>query len=182
MSLFRSLQNSPATISIFHNAHVPTLARVYASLEKAYYQLNDNKNLFQIDLMAKQMPTYEAFRQVYLQCVHSEASKDVLKACFPLLNDKLHVAKDKSVTIKGATGINTDRGFKVFSETEYEKIHEAFDVFVDATTPDIDPVLLFRAPLVVDWDQNLIACDEAGLDLILQKYREAESAEHLSAA
>ncbi|KAM9916678.1 hypothetical protein OXX80_013533, partial [Metschnikowia pulcherrima] len=79
MSFFRSLQNTPATISIFHNAHVPTSARVYASLERAYYKLNDDKNLFQIDLMAKAMPTYDQFKMIHSQCVHSEESKNALK-------------------------------------------------------------------------------------------------------
>ena len=181
MSFFRSLQNTPATISIFHNAHVPTLARVYASLERAYYKLNDDKNLFQIDLMAKAMPTYDQFKMIHSQCVHSEESKNALKTVFPLLNDKLTKSDDACVTFK-ALGVNNERGFRVFSQNEYEKIHEAYTELVNQKEPEIDPSLVFRAPLLVDWDQNLIASDEEGLDHILQKYRLEQTSEHLSTA
>lgn len=78
-------------------------------------------------------------------------------------------------------GVNTDRGFKVFSPNEYERISEAFQESVNSSEPDIDPSQLFRAPLIVDWDQNLIACDEEGLATILAKYEPALS-EQLSPA
>ncbi|OBA21079.1 DUF1687-domain-containing protein [Metschnikowia bicuspidata var. bicuspidata NRRL YB-4993] len=181
MSFFRSLQNTPATISIFHNAHVPTLARVYANLERAYFKLNEDKNLFQIDLMAKAMPTYQQFKDIHSHCVHSEESKQVLKTVFPLLNDKLTKSKDACVTFK-ALGMHNERGFRVFSQNEYDKIHEAYTELVAQKEPDFDPSLVFRAPLLVDWDQNLIACDEEGLDVILAKYRQEQSDEHLSPA
>ncbi|GEQ68269.1 hypothetical protein JCM33374_g1936 [Metschnikowia sp. JCM 33374] len=181
MSFFRSLQNTPATVSIFHNARVPTSAHVYANLERAYYKLNDDKNQFQIDLVAKEMPTYSQFKMIYSQCVHSEQSKNALKAAFPLLNDKLTMSKDARITFK-ALGMNNERGLRVFSENEYEKIHEAYTELVNQKEPDFDPSLVFRAPLLVDWDQNLIACNEEGLDLILQKYRPEETNEHLSPA
>lgn len=172
MSLFRSLQNSPATISIFHNARVPTLARVYAALEKAYYQFNDDKNLFQIDLNAKQMPTYDQFKTIYSNCVLGDRCNTVLKECFPLLNDKFTQSEHSSVTVK-SLGIRHDRGFKIFSQNEYDHIHEAFDKYIKEENPEIDPKELFQAPLLIDWDQNLIANDMEGLQLILKKYKEA---------
>lgn len=169
MSLFRSLQNSPATISIFHNAKIPTSARVYASLEKAYYRLNENKNQFQIDLNAKQMPTYDQFKDIYSQAVHGDEAKHVLQSCFPLLSDRKSGDNNNVTTFK-SVGVSTDRGFKVFSQNEYEKIHEAFTQLIGETDPEIDPAELFKAPLVIDWDQNLIASDEDGLAAILAKY------------
>lgn len=171
MSLFKTLQNSPATISIFHNAKVPTSARVYANLEKAYYKLNENKNQFQIDLNAKQMPTYDQFKDIYLQFVHGEDSKTVLQSCYPLLSDKKTKESDQKYTTIKSLGVKTDRGFKVFSQHEYENIHEAFLSLVNEAEPEIDPSQLFRAPLLVDWDQKLIACDEEGLQAILAKYK-----------
>lgn len=180
MSLFRTLQSSPATITIFHNAHVPASARIYASLEKAYFRLNEDKNQFLIDLAAKQMPTYDQFKMIYSNCVHSEDCKLVLKQVYPLLSDKLLIENKKSVTIK-SLGVNTDRGFKVFSPNEYERINEAFNELVSSSEPEIDPSKLFKAPLIVDWDQNLIACDEDGLANILAKY-EPELSEQLSPA
>lgn len=176
MSLFRTLQNSPATISIFHNARVPASARVYASLEKAYFRLNEDKNQFLIDLCVKQMPTYDQFKMIYSNCIYLGECEDILKKVYPLLGDKLTVENKKPVTIK-SLGVNTDRGFKVFSLNEYERISEAFRELVDAAEPEIDPSHLFCAPLVVDWDQNLIACDEDGLAAILAKYLLSQSGE-----
>lgn len=176
MSFFRLLQNSPSTISIFHNARVPASARIYASLEKAYFTLNEDKNQFQIDTMAKQMPTYDQFRTIYSQCVHSDESKNVLKTVYPFLDDKVTRSKDSCVTFK-ALGMNTNRGFRVFSENEYNNIHEAFTELVAEKDPEIDPAQIFRAPLLVDWDQNMIACDEEGLQQMLAKYRPAEDHE-----
>ncbi|QEL62328.1 hypothetical protein CJJ09_004504 [Candidozyma auris] len=159
MSLFRSLQNSPATISIFHNARVPASARLFAFLEKAYYQLNDDKNLFQLDMNAKQMPTYDQFKSIYTNCVRGDRCKTVLKECFPLLNDKF---------IKSDQGSGS-RSF----QNEYDHIHEAFDNLINQENPEIDPNELFQPPLLIDWDQNLIANDMDGLELILAKYKEA---------
>lgn len=173
MSLFRSLQSSPAIITIFHNAKVPALARIYASLEKSYYQLNEDKNKFEIDLMAKQMPTYDQFRQIYSNCVHGDRCQGVLKSVFPLLNDKFSHNDDSTVTFK-SLGIRHNGGFKIFSENEYNHIHEAFEEFVSKENPEIDPNELFKAPLLIDWDQNLIANDEEGLEMILQKYKPSE--------
>lgn len=171
MSLFRSLQNSPATISIFHYAKLPTSARVYANLEKAYFRYNDNKNQFQIDLNAKQMPTYDQFKDMYAHATDGAVAKRVIQTCFPMLNDKTSSTLPANVTTFKSLGVQTDRGFKIFSQNEYEAIHEAFLKLVNESDPDIDPTALFRAPLVVDWDQNLIACDEEGLDDILAKYK-----------
>lgn len=142
--------------------------------------MNEDKSLFQIDLMAKAMPTFEQFKTIYSNCVHGTDCKEVLKTVYPLLSDKLTKSKDLTVTFK-ALGVNNDRGFKVFSENEYLKIHEAFAELVDKHDPEIDPSLIFKAPLIVDWDQNLIACDEDGLENILAKYR-AELSEQLSHA
>lgn len=178
MSLFRSLQNSPATISIFHSSKLPESVALYGSLERAFYNLNEDKNQFQIDLVTKQMPTYDQFKDINSRCVSSEAAKHVLLRCYPLLADKMTQQKDTLVTMKSA-GIRDDRGIRVFSPSEYEKIHEVFDELVNDKEPEFDPAHLFRAPLVVDWDQNLIACDEEGLQAILAKYSH-QGAEHLA--
>ncbi|SGZ49074.1 CIC11C00000003095 [Sungouiella intermedia] len=173
MSLFRSLQNSPATISIFHYAKQPASAKVYATLEKAYFRYNENKNQFQIDLNAKKMPTYDQFKDIYSHAVHGEAAKTVIQTCFPLLSDKKTSSLAEHFTTFKSLGVKTDRGFKIFSENEYVAIQEAFSQLVNESEPEIDPTELFRAPLVVDWDQNLIACDEDGLETILAKYKAA---------
>lgn len=169
MSLFRSLQSSPATISIFHSSKLPESVALYGSLEKAFYSLNEDANQFQIDLVTKQMPTYDQFKDINSRCVGTEAAKLVLLRCYPLLSDKMTKSNNKLVTMKGA-GVPDHRGVKVFSASEYEKIHQVFDELVHENEPEFDPAHLFRAPLVVDWDQNMIACDEAGLQEILAKY------------
>lgn len=174
MSLFKTLQNSPATISIFHNARVPALAKLFPHLEKAYYQLNDKKDLFQLDMNAKKMPTYDQFKTIYSNCVRGDRCQTVLKQCFPLLNDKFTLSEHSSVTVK-SLGIRHDRGFKIFSQNEYDHIHEAFNKYINEENPEIDPNELFLPPLLIDWDQNLIASDMDGLKLILKKYKDAAS-------
>lgn len=99
---------------------------------------------------------------------------------YPLLSDKVLVENKKLVLVK-SLGVHTDRGFKVFSPNEYERIHEAFTELVNSSEPEIDPSQLFKAPLIVDWDQNMIACDEDGLASILMKY-ELSGGEELSPA
>lgn len=89
-----------------------------------------------------------------------------------MLNDKFTQSEHSSVTVK-SLGIRNDRGFKIFSQNEYTHIHEAFEKLINEEHPEIDPNELFQAPLLIDWDQNIIANDMDGLKLILKKYKEA---------
>lgn len=176
MSLFRTLQNSPAIISVFHNGENASSARVYSVLEKAYNRLNNEKNQFQIDLVTKQMPTYDQYKDIYTNCGNNANTKRVLETVFPLLKDTLQATAGKFVTTK-SIGTSTSGGLKVFSPNEYEHIHSAFLELVSQSKPDVLPSKLFTAPLVVDWDQNLIAADEEGLEAILAKYEDQPAAD-----
>lgn len=177
MSLFRTLQHSPATISIFHNAKVPASASLYKILDKSYWKLNEEKSQFQVDLMANQMPTYDQFNLIYHQCLHNQTHKDILRDCFPFMRDqRLSTNKNSSITVTSPIGLlaNAKGGsgnLKVFLEGEYSMIYEAFNSLVNDPTPDVNPANLFLAPLVVDWDQNLIANNEESLSVILNKYK-----------
>lgn len=178
MSLFRTLQISPATITIFHNAKVPASAALYKLLDRSYFELNNDKNQFHVDLMANQMPTHDQFTTIFNQCLHTQSDKQLLTACFPFLNPRTQSKKSTKVTVKSPLGAHGN--IKLFSEGEYAMVYEAFNSLAGQENPEVSPSELFLAPLVVDWDQNLIANDELSLSQILQKYN-ASGAE-LSAA
>lgn len=185
MSLFRTLQHSPATISIFHNSKVPKSAALYSLLDKSYFQLNNDKNLFQVDVVADQMPTYDQYILIYQQYAKDSASNHILKGCFPFMFDQKSANAKGCVTITSPVGLlsqtqnNAADRIKFFTEGEYAMIHEAFN---SLTEEGADASQLFLAPLVVDWDQQLIANDETTLSAILHKYREEASDPSLSTA
>ncbi|ODV80600.1 DUF1687-domain-containing protein [Suhomyces tanzawaensis NRRL Y-17324] len=165
MSLFRTLQNSPATISIFHNNKVPLSTKLYQILERAEAQLDEK---FRIDLMANKIPTFDQY-QAIANSLHSRAGRTALNDCYPFLHDQrnLHSA-NQTVTFKGVEPT------KIFNEHEYSIISEIFQNAVEGKedgTEDADPVHIFEPPLVVDWDQNLIARDESLLQTLLAKYQ-----------
>lgn len=167
MSLFRTLQSSPATISIFHNPNIPALARLYKLLQNANYQINDSDSHFTVDVAKNQMPTYDQFRLLSRQFTHNAQQKQTLRECYPFLSDKRSATGSSCVTITKPINSNLN----IFSEAEYLIVHEAFIHAVEANDPDLNPEDIFTAPLVVDWDQNLLATSEDDLEAILSKYR-----------
>ncbi|RCK65353.1 hypothetical protein Cantr_01014 [Candida viswanathii] len=173
MSLFRSLQNSPSTISIFHNQTIPLSNKLYDILQKAYEtQPEKPKHEFQIDVMKDKMPTYDEYKLITSKYLKSAAAKTVLHDRFPFLHDKeveLYNSKGNPVTIKGAEWNN-----KIFSPSEYAMIYETFNKLEESTSPSLSTKAteVFSAPLVIDWDNELIAGDEETLDAILAKYKQ----------
>lgn len=166
MSLFRTLQHSPATVSIFHNSKIPLSSKLYQVLTQA--DLLSKKDNFIIDLMQDRMPTYDQYQLLVSNCVRDAESRGVLKQCFPILVDRTASGNDKRVTTRGVLGS------RLFSEGEYQIMNEVFNKAqegADSVAPT-DPSEIFKAPLVVDWDQNKIAGDEEGLKRILEKYNE----------
>ncbi|KAI5949431.1 hypothetical protein KGF54_005666 [Candida jiufengensis] len=173
MSLFRTLQSSPATITLFHNSKLPLSNKIYDILNKTYETLPEKpKYDFQIDLMKNKMPTYDQYQIFINKFLKSEQSKSILHNCFPFLNDRqstnLYDSNGKTTTIKGIDWSN-----KIFTKHEYELIYETFNKLInDENNKSIDtnPADIFKAPLVVDWDQDLLANDEETLKTILSKY------------
>ena len=84
MSLFRSLQNSPSTVSIFHNQAIPLSNKLYDILQKAYEtQPEKAKHEFQIDVMKDKMPTYDQYKLITSKYVKNATDKSILHDCFP---------------------------------------------------------------------------------------------------
>lgn len=173
MSLFKSLQNSPATISIFHNNKVSLSNELYRVLDKAYYKLNEDTNNFQVDLMANKMPTYDQFLLITNSCLKDKASKQLLQNCYPFMYGKKSGEINNRITVESPIRPDNSgsNGLNVFSEGEYAMIYEAFNKLVEEKEPDVNPSDIFQAPLIVDWDQCLIAADKEGLSSILSKYK-----------
>lgn len=161
MSLFRTLQNSPGVISIFTDAR-PVSAKVYQTLNKAYEKLNSEKDKFQLEVAENRMPTYDQYKLL----VTNDKNKLVLDKCYPLLHDR---ELDIPQTLK-QTGIHysTIKGLgpNMFNEGEYSMIYEAFE----ALEKEKIRQSIFKAPLVVDWDHNVVANDVEGLKTLLKQY------------
>lgn len=179
MSLFKTLQSQPATISIFHNAKLPLSNKLYNLLRLAYnkqIQLPEQPQ-FEIDVMKDKMPTYDQYLIFVNQCLKDNHSKTSLHKCYPFLSDRrkhYYESLGHSVTIKGI-----DFHDKIFTPEEYEMIHDTFNSIQELgdTQRDVLPSEVFKAPLVIDWDQNLIATDEVALRKLLEKYLPSHSHE-----
>lgn len=180
MSLFRTLQHSPATLTIFHDATIPLSNILYKALSRAHFNLKDNsKHEFQIDLMQNKMPTLDQYQSLVRNCLPDSRSKSILHGCYPFLHDRRTLGSSHSEIVT-TRGLGHHRGVghqfthhKTFSEGEYSIIYDAFNKLHEGKATgkvDIEPSEIFRAPLVVDWDQNKIANDEESLVEILQKY------------
>ncbi|CCG25121.1 hypothetical protein CORT_0G04440 [Candida orthopsilosis Co 90-125] len=172
MSLFRTLQSSPATVTLFHNSRIPLSNELYKILNKTYDSLPEKpKYDFQIDLMKNQMPTYEQYQIFVNKFLKTDQAKKTLHDSFPFLNERstdLLDSHGKKVTIKGIDWSN-----KVFSQSEYQKIYDTFNKLVENENDhsvDTNPAQIFKAPLVVDWDQDLLAGDQETLKALLAKY------------
>lgn len=171
MSLFRSLQNSPSIISIFHNSSIPLSNKLYDILEKAYdTQPEKPKHEFQIDLMKNKMPTYDQYKLIVDKYLKGSTSKTILHNCFPFLHDsktELYNSKGNVVTVKGVEWAN-----KTFSPAEYQMIYDTFNKLQESSDQSINTIAsnVFQAPLVVDWDNDVIAGDEETLKAILSNY------------
>ncbi|CAK7890668.1 hypothetical protein CAAN1_01S00364 [[Candida] anglica] len=173
MSLFKTLQNSPATISIFHNKKLPASGTLYRILEKADNKLNASTQQFQVDLMTDKMPTFDQFQFLVNSCTADEQGRSVLLDAYPFMSEKKS-SKDRSkVTVQPPVGVQ-GTNWKTFTEGEYAIVHDAFEHLLaesKSDNPDHDPSEVFRAPLVVDWDQCLVAGDVTSLEHLLAKYQ-----------
>lgn len=172
MSLFRTLQHSPATITIFHNNKLAPSNELYHALDKAYYKLNEDKNQFQVDLMSFKMPTYDQFLLITNSCLKDKASKKTLQNCYPFMYGKKSNETRNRITVESPTRPDNfdPNGINIFSEGEYTMVYESFNKLIEVKKPDVNPSDIFQAPLIMDWDQCLIAADNEGLSNILKKY------------
>ncbi|EGW29850.1 uncharacterized protein SPAPADRAFT_52711 [Spathaspora passalidarum NRRL Y-27907] len=185
MSLLKTLQSTPATITIFHNSKIPLSNKLFRILQSAAHRQSHTPNTpfaavpvpkFEINVMKDQMPTYDQYLHFLNQCNHDKAS---LHDSYPFLKGrKKHYYETShsghSVTIRG---VDMDR---IFTEEEYEMIYDAFNKIQELgdNIRDVTPADVFKAPLVVDWDQNKLAHDEATLKTMLAKY--VPESEHYS--
>lgn len=171
MSLFKTLQSSPATITIFHNTKIPLSNKLYDVLNKTYDTLPEKpKYDFQLDVEKNKMPVFSQYQDFVSKFLKSTQDREVLHSRFPFVKkDEVTLLNSKGnpVTIKGADWAN-----KIFSESEYQLIYETFNQLEENANSSISTQSqeLFEAPLVVDWDQNKLAGDEESLRKLLAKY------------
>ncbi|CAN3359636.1 hypothetical protein DICA3_D05512 [Diutina catenulata] len=164
--MFRTVQNSASTITLFHNSRSKLSESLYHLLDKV---ANDSSSKvadrIYFDIAANQMPTYDQFSTIASNVPTDDTyQQGVLRAAFPLLSDKTGpctLDPKKKISVKGAS---------MFNEGEYKLIHEAFNKAQENPELPDQASELFNAPLVVDWDKASIANDEEGLKRLLKEY------------
>lgn len=164
--MFRTVQNSASTITLFHNLRLKLSELLYHLLDKvANDSLLKVADRIYFDIAANQMPTYDQFLTIASNVPTDDTyQQGVLRAAFPLLSDKTGpctLDPKKKILVKGAL---------MFNEGEYKLIHEAFNKAQENPELPDQASELFNAPLVVDWDKALIANDEEGLKRLLKEY------------
>lgn len=161
--MFRTLQNQPSVILIFHNQKLKASQALYLVLERLTNQAPLVDKVY-LDLNTNKMPTYDQFSTIASNVPTDDAyGQRVLRQAFPLLGDKLVSNGTSTTTRKGAP--------QMFNEGEYNIIRDTFDKIENGAASEVsDPTELFNAPLVVDWDRATIANDEEGVKKMLSLY------------
>lgn len=170
--MFKTLQSSPSTITIFHNNKVSLLNKLYGILNKASTKVNKDESKILIDVMSNSIPTFDQYDTIAHTCLKDNYSKNALSTCFPFLGGKkdYKLGQDRT-TIKSPMELGKNfNGFKLFNEAEYAKIVEVFLQLEEGHESGVDSAEIFLPPLVIDWDQSLIANDEFGVNQILKEY------------
>lgn len=155
--MFKSLQSSPATISIFHSPKVPLSTNLYHLLQKKLDQVDASKksDQFIIDVMENKMPTFDQYKLLIMM----NSSK--VKSCYPLLSDRVDLSL--KTVIKGTPNL--------FNMGEYTLIYETFNELEAHPDKTINPLDIFKPPLIVDWDQQKVAINEEDLHELLEIYK-----------
>lgn len=167
--MFRTLQNQPSVILIFHNQKLKASQALYQVVEKLTSKAPLADKVY-LDLVTNKMPTYDQFSTIVSNVPTDDSyGQRVLRQAFPLLSDKHSEKGTTHTTIKGAP--------QMFNEGEYNIIRDTFDKIENGAASEVsDPEELFTAPLVVDWDRATIANDEEGLKKMLSLYEKEEAA------
>lgn len=170
--MFRTLQSSPSTITIFHSNKIALLNKLYGILDKAATRINTEEAKIHIDVMANTIPTFDQYDTIAHTCLKDNYSKNALATCFPFLGGKKEykIGQDRTTINSPMILGHSSNGLKLFNEAEYAKIVDVFLQLQDARDSEVDPSEVFLPPLVVDWDQSLIANDEFGVNTILKQY------------
>lgn len=149
--------SSPATVTIFHNSKIPLSESLKHILFEKLDKVNATKSSqFAIDLMENKMPTFDQYKSL----ITMNSTK--VKLTYPLLSDRLDLP-EKTI-FKGTPNL--------FNQGEYSIIYDAFNEAVADPTKPIDPSHIFKAPLVVDWDQSKVAISESDLYDLLSAYKD----------
>lgn len=174
MSLFRTLQSSPGTISVFFSKSIPSSSKLKVALEKAAATVNLKRPRFHVDLMESKMPTFDQYNYIVNNCLKDENSKQVLRAAYPVIYGRQSVDETHNrTTIETPIGLQNSGllgGIKLFSEGEYKMVYDEFNK-LEEKHDDETANSIFSPPLVIDWDQSFIGNSQKDLDAMLDKYK-----------
>ncbi|CDK25909.1 unnamed protein product [Kuraishia capsulata CBS 1993] len=173
MSMFKSLQSMPGVITLFHSPNVKASSDVLKVLQKATTSLesspksqgflskifggNSSKGVkpasrYQLDV-ASTFPTPDQFLFIKGTISTHPDCKAAFKSAFPKWGETLERARDVE-------------NLPTQSAVEKQTAGKTLDELV--------ALKLFNPPLVVDWDNQLIASDVEGLTKVLEHYKKSE--------
>lgn len=177
INIFRTFKSTPLSkVTIFHNPSSATSNHLLSKLNK-FSQLpcTSNRYLgptarattrelgkFSVDLHEDKMPTYEEYLEIHdLLSVHPD-NAIAFEKIFPLMYDHQSstICKKSAFTTKKKQKYLGD--LQVFNQQDYKTVEAAF------AAEKLD--LMFNAPLIIDWENSLLAVDDAGLDRIMANY------------
>lgn len=186
MSMFKTLQNNPGVITIFHNAqsqlsktlltNLQRSAKPFHQQESSQHQSLFNKILhgksdsesktprekYLIEEVDSGFPTYDQLKMIKSFVKTHPSSKSTFIDVFPKFIDE-----------KALNSQNTGGKDKYNINISDIKIPDELDT-IELINTDYRKLLQdgwFKPPLVIDWDNNLIANNEFTLDRILKHYR-----------
>lgn len=174
INIFRSATKITPSIKIsfFHNPKLATSGNLLGKLQR-FSELPATTKLagvagvaggnkkFLVDVEDSKLPSYSQYLEIYdFLSMHPENALSFEKA-FPMMFD----SKSHTLCKRTATSFNKRKivlgDLEMFNAEEYEIIERAFYNQDNAS---------FNAPLVVDWENSLIATDDKGLDRIMANY------------
>jgi len=184
MSMFKTIQNYPGIITIYHNAQSSLSKTLLSKLQqsnKPYHQqkttkdqsiwdriINGNADAenkspqekYTIEEIKSGFPTYDQLKLIKSFVNTHPSSKDTFIEVFPrFINER---AAMDAVAARSIKKINIS-DIKIPEEDEtLILIQQGNDYLLQNNW--------FRPPLIVDWDNSLIANNESTLDRILKHY------------
>ncbi|CCH46860.1 hypothetical protein BN7_6462 [Wickerhamomyces ciferrii] len=183
MSMFKTLQNNPGVITFFNNSQSPISKSLLSKLQKSVKPYHVKKDpdgkqgifdkflnghadsesktpraKYNIELVEAGFPTYDQLKIIRSFVKTHPSSKATFTQVFPKF-------------IRESSPSSGGNGGNKFNANDIE-IPDEQDT-IELINKDFDELLQndwFKPPLIIDWDNQLIANNESSLDRILKHY------------
>lgn len=178
INILRSFKSQPLKrISFFHDPHSTASQNLLGKLTRlselprnsaapGQHLLAVPANRFVVDLQDSKIPTYHQYCLIHDSLAMHPENALAFEKVFPIIVDQ------KTHTLCKKTAMITKKQQKfvgdleLFSELEYKMIEDAFNKQGQRSLLEG----VFNAPLIVDWENSLLATTDQGLHRIMTNY------------